>query len=466
MPNLTDTMEMNLVASPWNLGMLIPTAFCLWFRLSLIFLLGVVLIGCRDDEGVDPTDFGQPATCSIVDQNRFVLSVMQNIYFWNEQLPTVDPAMFETPETLLEALQFRPLDRFSRIVPEAQFNNAQQGRGISFGFGGTLDGDVLFITQVLRNSAAAEAGLQRGQRILSINGRAVADIVAGDGAQAIVTLLSPTQTGVQLALQLADLLGDTFDTIMHSEMLVIDLVPIATVLEVARRPTGYLFFRGFAAPAIAELSSSFTMFRERGVVDLVLDLRYNGGGDADIREFVGNLIGGIQAEGQVSSQAVYNANNQGLNHSNRLMPLTSSADISRLVVITTAETASASEQLINALRPHIDVTTVGTTTFGKPMASLTFPFCGKVLVPATSQILNANGEGDYFDGIPPDCPAIDDLESALGDPNEASLASALFVLQHRRCPDSDTAHVSDATPIVIGQQHETFGRDRATATVP
>jgi C-terminal processing protease CtpA/Prc len=109
------------------------------------------------------------------------------------------------------------------------------------------------------------------------------------------------------------------------------------------------------------------------------------------------------------------------------------------VVITTRSSASASEGVINGLRPFIPVTVVGDTTYGKPVGQYGFDFCDKTLFPVAFQTRNARGEGDYFAGIPADCAAVDDLDHELGDPDEASLNEALEFLRTGNCTGTASA---------------------------
>ena len=109
------------------------------------------------------------------------------------------------------------------------------------------------------------------------------------------------------------------------------------------------------------------------------------------------------------------------------------------MVITTRGSASASEAIINGLRPYMDVKVVGDTTYGKPVGQYGFDFCEKVLYPVAFLVTNARGEADYFDGIPADCAAADDVDHALADPREASLAEALYVVRNGRCSGTAAA---------------------------
>ena len=117
----------------------------------------------------------------------------------------------------------------------------------------------------------------------------------------------------------------------------------------------------------------------------------------------------------------------------RFEPKDNTLSLQRLVVVTTGGSASASELVINALRPFIPVTTVGETTYGKPVGQYGITFCDKVLYPVAFTLRNALGQGDYFSGIAADCPAADDADHQLGDPAEASLAEALTVVRTGQC---------------------------------
>ena len=108
-------------------------------------------------------------------------------------------------------------------------------------------------------------------------------------------------------------------------------------------------------------------------------------------------------------------------------------------MIATRGSASASEAIINGLRPYMDVKVVGDTTYGKPVGQYGFDFCEKVLYPVAFLVTNARGEADYFNGIPADCAAADDVDHALASPQEASLAEALYVVRNGRCSGTAAA---------------------------
>ena len=123
--------------------------------------------------------------------------------------------------------------------------------------------------------------------------------------------------------------------------------------------------------------------------------------------------------------------------------------MSRLIVITSRSSASASELVINGLRPFMPVVLVGDATYGKPVGQYLIEFCSKVLAPVSFSLKNANGEADYFDGFAPTCVAGDGIERELGDPEEASLAEAFHFIRHGSCsaiPESAKARRHAAGP--------------------
>jgi C-terminal processing protease CtpA/Prc len=143
--------------------------------------------------------------------------------------------------------------------------------------------------------------------------------------------------------------------------------------------------------------------------------------------------------GQVFVQFTHNDKQTSRNTAYRFEAKPQALGVSRLVVIATRSSASASEAVVNGLRPYMDVKVVGDTTYGKPVGQYGFEFCQKVLYPVSFLVTNARGEADYFDGIPADCAAADDVDHALASSEEASLAEALYVVRRGRCSGTAAA---------------------------
>jgi len=197
------------------------------------------------------------------------------------------------------------------------------------------------------------------------------------------------------------------------------------------RRVGYVDFRSFISTAEPELDEAFTLFRTEGVTELIVDLRYNGGGLLSVARTLGDLIAGETAAGEIFFELQFNEARSDSNETARLEPLPNSLIPARVIFITTAASASAREVVINGVAPHVEFAVVGETTFGKPVGQSGFDLkpCDLRLRPVTFRTVNALGEGGFFEGIPPQptasCAAEDDLDFQLGDIAEASLEVAL-----------------------------------------
>lgn len=372
------------------------------------------------------------SACSTIGQNRFVYEVMQDIYFWNEFLPTVNPDIYASPEALLEDIRYQVLDStFSTIRDEVE-NTLFFEEGKFIGVGLTLRtlGSQLFVGQVIFDSPADQAGFARGFELLEINGQAAADLIA---AETVSEAFGPDIEGQAVDLRYRDLQGNDTTITLAKALATIRPVPLATVFDINGVPTGYVMFRTFIEPSFAALDNAFASFNSQGVTELILDLRYNGGGLVSVAEHLGGLIGGQATSARVFSNWVHNANNVSRNRTSFFPNPAQSLGVARVVVITTQSSASASELVVNALRPHIQVVLIGDRTFGKPVGSYGFPFCGKVLNPISFNLRNADDQGDYYDGLPVDCAAEDQLDQPFGDPAEASTAEALYYVENGTC---------------------------------
>jgi hypothetical protein len=220
---------------------------------------------------------------------------------------------------------------------------------------------------------------------------------------------------------------------MIKELVTIPTVSTTRVYDVRGVIVGYIFFRNFVGPSVSALDEVFAQLREAGARELVLDLRYNGGGLVSVAQQLASLIGGERTESLVLGEYSFNDKNKDLNRTLRFEGRPSALTLDRLIVITSRATASASELVINGLRPFIPVVVIGDRTFGKPVGQSRVDFCEKSAFPVAFTIRNANGEADYFDGIPATCFATDDLAYQIGDTAEPSLAEALQFVETGVC---------------------------------
>jgi len=404
----------------------------------LVVALAVLPLSCGGDSSslTGPTATSE---CTTLGQCTYVRDVLQSYYYWYRNLPNPDPASFSSPEAYLEAVRYRPPDTtFSYITSKASsdaFYSESQYIGFGLSYKQTAESE-LRLAQVFPGSPASEAGMDRGDYLLSVNGKSVADLIrTGE----IGTVFGAEQIGVAADVAWRDMRGQLRSATLTKRLVTIPTVSQTAVFSVGSARMGYIHLRNFVQPSVEALNTAFAQVRDGGATDLVLDLRYNGGGLVSVSQHLASLVGGSPLVGKVFVQFTHSDKQTSRNTSYNFEAKPQALALSRLVVIATRGSASASEAVINGLRPYMDVKVVGDATYGKPVGQYGFDFCQKVLYPVAFLVTNARGEADYFNGIPADCSAADDVDRALADPQEASLAEALFVLRNGRCSGTAAA---------------------------
>jgi C-terminal processing protease CtpA/Prc len=423
-------------------------------------LAGVLLSagGCNDPVMVDPPD-----DCSTLSQNGYVLEVMQHSYLWNEEVPDdVDPALYEEPRDILADLRYSEIDRWSRVSDKVTSNALfEEGKTISYGFSHMRDAaGKIRISFVHDDSPASRAGLIRGDEIIMINRLSISEIDAG-GLWG--DMFGPRELGVTVDLQVVEDEGVTRDVELTRDWIKIVTVPITNIVERDGRKIGYLYFTSFVDTAIPELDEAIAGFKQAGVDELVVDLRYNGGGRLKVARHLASLIAGDAGhDRELAYHVQYNYDLREENEEYKLDRLAHALTLNRVYFITTRRTLSASEVVINSVRPYVDTYVIGGVTGGKPVGMRSFEFCDKILYPITFRLVNADGETDYYDGLPSDCEANDDLLSQLGDPGEASFAAVLDLIDGKGCTVGDPmagapAPNPDEVPFLVDPIHATIG---------
>lgn len=342
----------------------------------------------------------------------------------------------------------------------APLDNAAYGFGLETA---VLSTGELYIRQILPGSPAAAAGLHRGQQIIAMNGEAV-DIRSNEDIDKIrKAWINPSLT---LTIQ-----GNEQDVSFVQASYTTDAVSTYALLDTPGGSTGYLALNAFPPLAAAQpsLDEAFAGFATAGITHLVVDLRYNAGGYLETAEYLLGSLAPTRLQGAVlyidhyntllqqgaapilACQRLLDANGHAIPtmaatprmpmltiHPGQITytltergPLETITDVT---VITTAETASASELVIHALRPHLRVRQVGTTSYGKPVGFFPVTIDQYMLWMPTFNITNATGDGGYYSGLAPDIAALDDVTHDFGDPRKVSLAAALTPIGNRRLP--------------------------------
>src|SRR5437867_6043119 len=373
-----------------------------------------------------------PASCTTSGKNLYVRDVMSEIYLWYATMPNVNPTAYDSPEAYLEAVRYKTLDSTFSYITSRAANDAfySDSQFIGFGLSTSLTDVEMRVTQVFPDSPALEAGLSRGDRIVEIGGNLVTALVASGE---IGSAFGPSEIGVELDIAFVNQAGTRRLAHMVKRLVTIPTVSLTKIYNLGGRRIGYIFFRNFVEPSYGALDQAFGELSTAGVDDLVLDLRYNGGGLVAVAQYLAGYPGGKRTDGQVFAEYFHNDKNTFRNHIIRFENRPQALTLDRLIVVTTGGSASASELVINALRPFIPVVVIGSRTYGKPVGQYGIPFCDKLLAPVSFALRNANGQGDFFDGFAPDCQAPDDADHQLGDPAEGSLNEALTFATTSAC---------------------------------
>jgi carboxyl-terminal processing protease len=194
--------------------------------------------------------------------------------------------------------------------------------------------------------------------------------------------------------------------------------------------TGHLVFESFILPSEAELETAFAFFKANNITDLILDLRYNSGGYLTIAQQLASYIAGDTKAGTVFAKLSYNDKSQSANSTFPFKKTSYPLSLTRIAVITTRLTASASEAVMNGLHPHLNLVSVGDTTLGKPMGMNGWTCAKKYFFwPVTFKIVNSANEGEYYDGIVPTHITTDDITHDFDDRREECLKEAISWLQ-------------------------------------
>ncbi len=400
-----------------------------------------VLAGCG---GGDYVPVG--GSCSLVDQQLWLQSYMDDWYFWYAISPSPSPSGYAGLDTYFNALLYTgtdpnfPADRWSGFESTESFNRFF-GDGNILGYGMRVAGlevsglpdQPLLVRYIDPGSPAAAAGLVRGDEVLALNGRPASELISLNDFSA----LAPVATTDSLTAQILDAQGATRTVTLPAAIYAVAPVPASAVVptSVSGRPMGYLQVNDMISQAGSPMAAAFSSFKSSGVQEVVIDLRYNGGGLVSVADDLGSYVAGARASGQVFSSLAYNdkraaANNQSFYFTD----FSSALGLSRVYVLTGARTCSASEQVINGLRPFVDVVSIGDTTCGKPVGFLPQSYCGTTYSVVNFESTNSRNEGRYFDGFAPTCAVAEDFSQPIGGAGDPLLNAARDHADTGACP--------------------------------
>lgn len=434
-------------------------------RIALVFLITLTLTSCEKSENQIPAN---------VEIQDFVWKGMNALYLWQDQIPDLADTRFSSqqqlnsylegfpnPADLFQTLRFQPgvVDEFSWIVDdyialENSFQGINPSNGMEFGlvrFADTPSNLFGYVRYVIPNSDAETQGITRGMLFTEINGTQITEDNANN-------LLAPDTYTIHLADFNAGNPNTNGTTIaLTKNQLQENPVAITKVFDEGANKIGYLLYNQFADVFDQQLNAAFATFQSDGITDLIIDLRYNGGGAVKTAVYMSSMITG-QFDGQLFSRSLWNSKvrnspniDQSIfieNFTNQLISGTINESINnlnlpRIYFITTGSTASASELVMNSLSTYINVSSVGTTTRGKVYGSTTLydtdtyrrngpnlnPNHTWAMQPLVSEIVNSNGVNQP-NGIPPSVPLPEDYENlgVLGEKSDPLLDRTITLI--------------------------------------
>lgn len=363
-----------------------------------------------------------PADCSVTEQNRFIYDIMREPYFWRADVPALNYASYPSPEAVLEALRpQKDIYSYIRSATDVENSNAEIAVGIGVRFMFT-DGGI-YLSHVYEGSPAHTAGLRRGNRISNVNGWQAENIAS---SSQLSDILGEAAAGVQVSVTYLDA-----DSVQHSAVITKAQFHTSSVNNVSvftdafsGKKTGY-FSYDFFGSSLSEVFSALNLLRTENVNYLIMDLRANGGGSVSMAVILASAFAGREHIGKRLLTGRFNPSYADIAY--KIMDTGYDFDLEKIVFITSGGTASASEILINTLKPYRDISIIGTTTYGKPVSSMPTKFCDKYFYPIVFENLNALGQGRYYTGMQPDCTFYEDYTAMkeYGDEDEQLLAAAM-----------------------------------------
>lgn len=397
-------------------------------------LLVVSFVACKKEDSGSNNPPPPTATTSQADLDKdSTLIYTRDIYLWNEKIPaSFNARNYSDPSAIMTAIRqyaIEPgftssVDRWSFAIGKKEWDDVSSGVAGDYGLNVFFikEGD-LRVRAVEKRSPAGVAGVKRGWRITKIAG---SSNIATNNADFIVQHVYQS-TSTDFTFQKPD--GSSVNLTLKAATYQESPVVLDSVYTANNKKVGYFVFNSFLGDTTAVLSDFarvFNRFSTEGVQDVIVDLRYNGGGYVGLAETLANYLAPQSANGDVMMTQKFNNLYARYNSTERFRKK-GSLNLNRVFFIVGSGTASASELLINSLKPYMEVLLLGASkTHGKPVGY--FPIdVGKdwYILPVSFFTVNKAGNGHYFNGIELNHQVADGLDKDWGDREETSLASAI-----------------------------------------
>jgi carboxyl-terminal processing protease len=406
--------------------------------LSLTLISFVCLLltttGCeKDPKGISSED----SIYVVVDE------LMHTWYLWYQEVPEVDIYAYNHPDDLIRAMAYRT-DKWSFVEEKGTLDAVFQA-GEDFGFGFIIRFDAtqkLRVMLIYKDSEAYQQGIRKGNTIETING--ISALAFDDYEKFFNDSPFTWRFGVR------DSENNLREVVLPKETYHMDGVLYRNIYNIAGNQTGYLVYDSFLAYTEEELEETFNFFKTNNITELIVDLRYNGGGYDYLAKKLSEMIIPAHTAGSPLYSHIHNdivGPEEDVTF--YVAPNELNLDLNRVFFITAEFTASASELVINALEPYMDVYLIGSTTYGKPVGMAGFLFQDWYIYPVTSRLINSSGNGDYFNGLPVDQAAGEGLATDWGEEEDPNLSQAFHFIANGTFNDEKSAEQAEL-PVTKG----------------
>ncbi len=407
----------------------------------IVVLLPLFYVSCEKQTTVKPKKNDETHIVK-----KFVYETTKNYYLWEEHIPAdIDMNKYKNPNKLFKDMYYPKLDRWSFLTDNSQrLNNDLQGKRKAAGFRFRVysyennESELYFLVEfVYPDGNAYKAGLRRGDIITKIDGQKLNKSNYRD-------LISKDQLNLSFGKMKDNKIVDIEKT-MNVTKLEQSFSPIIkdTIINKNGKKIGYFLFDQFINKYDDDMLKVLQSFKNEGIKDLVLDLRYNSGGYVSTCAKLGSSLTAFSNFNKTFLTYQYNKKltnlyKRQINSDEYLkvkFPITGvNLDLRNLYVLSSRRTASASEAIVNGLRPYMNVVLIGDTTSGKYTAVNVFSDSNKppahnwALFLVISRIANVDGVTDYMNGFVPDHLVEDNLTTPLGDESEPLFAKAIELI--------------------------------------
>ena len=409
------------------------------FRFLLLVTLAVMVApSCQKEPTPDPDPTETDPLASI---KTYTYAIMNDIYYWYKEVPkNINAKPIKTIQAYFDTLLV-PVDRWSWMMTGQEYLSSETGIVETYGISLSQPIDYyndysIRVRYVHPNSPMADNGVKRGYELTHLNGTPVMTLVNNNTFNSVFAQKTNSFTFKDLEKKSYTFTATAREVSTRSYL----KTQVITPTDYPGLPynVGYYHYLSFKATMLSDINNAMATLKAANVKEVILDLRYNGGGDSKATSLLANYLAPVSADKKLLARREHNDKYRSWDSDAQTQTLierlSGSLDLNRIIILTSKSSASASEVLLNGLKPLMTVVHVGTTTYGKPNGMYVLPYPEGnydspqyVFLPICFFSVNSTGYGHYVDGMVPDHYRPDDLYHDFGLQEDWLKASLQFI---------------------------------------